>query len=194
MYQTYKTYTVEEALAKLQKYCAYQDRCHKEVEQKLKQMRMIPEAIERIIIDLIQDNHLNEERFAKAYVRGKFSIKKWGKVRLTLELKQRQISKYVIKIALAEIDPDDYLQTFHALAEKKAPTLTETNLSQSIVYKFAERASGTSYSVVDVQATLTISNLELSIIGNNIFNAEYVETGFVPMPKGNVLVGVTYSF
>ena len=68
------------------------------------------------------------------------------------------------------------------------------NLSQSIVYKFAERSSGTSYSVVDVQATLNISDLELSIIGNNIFNAEYVETGFVPMPKGNVLVGVKYSF
>jgi len=68
------------------------------------------------------------------------------------------------------------------------------NLSQSIVYKFAERSSGTSYSVVDVQATLNISDLELSIIGNNVFNAEYVETGFVPMPKGNVLVGVKYSF
>ena len=68
-----------------------------------------------------------KRRFAKAYVRGKFSIKKWGKVRLTLELKQRQISKYVIKTALAEIDPDDYLQAFHALAEKKAPTLTEAN-------------------------------------------------------------------
>ena len=127
MYQTHKSYSIKEALAKLQKYCTYQDRCHKEVEQKLKQMRMIPEAVESIIVDLIQDNHLNEERFAKAYVRGKFSIKKWGKLRLTLELKQRQISKYVIKTALAEIDPDDYLQTFHALAEKKAPTLTETN-------------------------------------------------------------------
>ena len=127
MYQPHKSYTIKEALAKLQKYCAYQDRCHKEVEQKLKQMRMIPEAVESIIVDLIQDNHLNEERFAKAYVRGKFSIKKWGKVRLTLELKQRQISKYLIKTALTEIDPDDYLQTFHALAEKKAQTLTETN-------------------------------------------------------------------
>jgi regulatory protein len=127
MYHPYKSYTIKEALAKLQKYCAYQDRCHKEVEQKLKQMRMIPEAIERITVDLIKDNHLNEERFAKAYVRGKFSIKKWGKVRLTLELRQRQISKYVIKTALAEINPDDYLQTFHALAEKKAPTLAETN-------------------------------------------------------------------
>ena len=64
MYQTHKSYTIEEALSKLQKYCAYQDRCHKEVEQKLKQMRMIPEAIEIIVVALIEDNHLNEERFA----------------------------------------------------------------------------------------------------------------------------------
>ena len=68
------------------------------------------------------------------------------------------------------------------------------NISQSIVYKFAERASGSSYSVEDVQATLSISDLEFSIIGNNIFNTEYVETGFVPMPKGNVLIGVNYAF
>ena len=127
MYQAKKTYTVEEALVKLQKYCAYQDRCHREVEQKLKQMHMIPEAIERVIVDLIQDNHLNEERFAKAYVRGKFSIKKWGKVGLTLELKQRQISQCVIKTALAEIDPEEYLQTFHKLAEKKALNMSESN-------------------------------------------------------------------
>ena len=91
-------------------------------------MRMIPEAIETIIGALIKDSHLNEERFAKAFVRGKFRIKKWGKVRLTLELKQRHLSKYNIKIALQEIDPNDYLQTFHSLAEKKAATLTETNL------------------------------------------------------------------
>ena len=68
------------------------------------------------------------------------------------------------------------------------------NLSQSIVYKFAERASGSSYSVVDVQATLKVSSLEFSLIGNNIFNTEYVETGFVPMPKGNVLIGINYAF
>jgi len=68
------------------------------------------------------------------------------------------------------------------------------NVSQSIIYKFAERASGSSYSVVDVQATLNVSGLELSVIGNNIFNTEYVETGFVPMPKGNVLIGVNYAF
>ena len=119
MYQTHKSYTLEEALSKLQRYCAYQDRCHKEVEQKLKEMRMIPEAIEIIMVALIEDSHLNEERFAKAFVRGKFRIKKWGKVRLTLELKQRQLSKYIIKVALQEIDPNVYLETFHNLAEKK---------------------------------------------------------------------------
>ncbi|MGY8924845.1 MAG: TonB-dependent receptor domain-containing protein, partial [Flavobacteriales bacterium] len=82
--------------------------------------------------------------------------------------------------------------THHFTASVRSQFLK--NISQSVVYKFAERASGTSYSVVDVQATLTISDFELSIIGNNIFNAEYIETGFVPMPKGNVLVGVKYSF
>ena len=82
--------------------------------------------------------------------------------------------------------------THHFTASVRSQFLK--NISQSVVYKFAERASGTSYSVVDVQATLTISDFELSIIGNNIFNAEYIETGFVPMPKGNVLIGVKYSF
>jgi regulatory protein len=127
MYQTHKSHTLKEALEKLQKYCAYQDRCHKEVEQKLKQMRMIPEVIDRITVLLIKEDYLNEERFAKAYVRGKFKIKKWGKVRLTLELRQRHISAYLIKEALAEIVPEVYLQTFHSLAEKKAVSISESN-------------------------------------------------------------------
>ena len=91
-YNSKKSYTVEEALIKLQKYCSYQDRCHKEVEQKLKEMRMIPQAADQIIMALIQGNYLNEERFTMAFVRGKFKIKKWGKRRLTSELKQRNIS------------------------------------------------------------------------------------------------------
>ena len=118
MYQTHKSYTIEEALSKLQKYCAYQDRCHKEVEQKLKQMRMIPEAIEIIVVALIEDNHLNEERFAKAFVRGKFSIKKWGKRRLERELKQRHISDWNIKNAMKEISDKAYWESGQALAKK----------------------------------------------------------------------------
>ncbi len=123
MFPSKKTYTVEEALVKLQKYCSYQDRCHKEVAQKLKEMQMISQASEQIILKLIEGNFLNEERFAMAYVRGKFRIKKWGKRRLVAELKQRQISKYIINKALNQISKDDYKTTFEVLAERKAASI-----------------------------------------------------------------------
>lgn len=122
-----KTYTIDEAQKKLEFYCAYQERSHKEVVDKLKNMQMIPDAIDVIVVHLIQNNFLNEERFAKAFVRGKFRIKKWGKYRIALELKKKNISKTIINSALKEIDADDYLETFHALAEKKAETIKENN-------------------------------------------------------------------
>lgn len=122
-----KTYTLEEATRKLEQYCAYQERCHQEVRQKLETMHMIPEAIDMIIGHLIEHNFLNEQRFAKAFVRGKFSIKKWGRRRLTSELKKRDISKIAIKEALAQIDEPTYLNTFHELAEKRCENIRETN-------------------------------------------------------------------
>jgi regulatory protein len=122
-----KTYTVEEALLKLQNYCSYQERCHQEVQQKLIGMRMIPEAIDQIMVHLLEHNFLNEERFAKTYVSGKFRIKKWGRRRLTLELKKRDISKFNINQALSEIDENVYIETFNTLAEKKCNHIKETN-------------------------------------------------------------------
>lgn len=119
--------TVTEALKKLEHYCAYQDRCHKEVEDKLRTMKLIPEAKEKIIIHLLDHNFLNEERFAKSYARGKHNIKKWGKLRIVRELKARQISAYNIKTALKEIDEDQYLITFDELAARKANSLTDTD-------------------------------------------------------------------
>lgn len=122
-----KIYTLEEATRKLEQYCAYQERCHQEVRQKLEGMHMIPEAIDTIIGHLIEHNFLNEQRFAKAFVSGKFSIKKWGRRRLTLELKKRDISKIVIKEALATIDEGTYLNTFHELAEKRFENIREAD-------------------------------------------------------------------
>ena len=122
-----KTYTIEEAKRAIERYCVYQERCHKEVEQKLKEYRMIPEAIAVIIVHLLEHNFLNEERFSKSFARGKFRIKKWGKVRIIRELKFRDISAYNIKSALKEIDENDYLETFNALSEKKFEAITETN-------------------------------------------------------------------
>jgi len=123
MYSFRKSYTLEQALSKLQKYCTYQDRCHIEVERKLTEMRMIPQAKEQIIMSLIEDDYLNEERFALAFVKGKFRIKKWGRIRLKAELKKRKISKYLIKSALEQISEKDYLFTFEELANRKANSI-----------------------------------------------------------------------
>jgi regulatory protein len=87
-----KTYTLEEAKRALEHYCIYQDRCHKEVEEKLSKMRLIPEIIEEVIPHLISENFLNETRFAQSFARGKFRIKQWGKNRIVAELKQRCIT------------------------------------------------------------------------------------------------------
>jgi len=119
------SYTVEEATAKLEHYCAYQERCHKEVIQKLKGMNMIPLAIDTIVAHLIRHNYLNEERFAKNFARGKFKVKNWGKRRIIQELKLREISRYNLDAALKEINPDDYLEAFDQLARKKLEQIKE---------------------------------------------------------------------
>lgn len=109
------------------RFCAYRDRCHQEVEKKLKEMRMIPEAQQEIIYRLIQEKFLNEERFARSFARGKFRIKKWGRVRIVRELKQRNISKFNIDCALTEIDSEKYQLQLEALLEKRLAALTEKN-------------------------------------------------------------------
>ncbi len=122
-----RSITLAEAIKKMERYCAYQERCHKEVESKLNTMKLIPEAREKIILHLLEHNFLNEERFAKSFARGKFNIKKWGKQRITRELKYKGISAYNIKTALNEISNKQYLETFHQLAERKSSTIREDN-------------------------------------------------------------------
>ena len=122
------TYTFEEARRKLEGFCAYQERCHKEIDRKLTDMNVIALVREEIIMHLIRHDFLNEERFAKSFARGKFKIKKWGKVRIVRELKQRNITDYIIKSALEEITSEDYMFTFNELAEKKCATIKEANV------------------------------------------------------------------
>ena len=127
--ESHKTYTVDEATKRMERYCAYQERCHKEVHQKLYEMRMIPVAVDEIIDHLLRHNFLNETRFAQAFARGKFRVKKWGRNRIVYELKLREISKYNIQIALKEIPDSEYYKTFEALAEKRLQQLSsEKNL------------------------------------------------------------------
>jgi regulatory protein len=126
--QAPKTYTIDEAHKALEHYCAYQERCHLEVRQKLQNMGMIPIAVDTIINRLMEDNFLNETRFAMAFARGKFKIKKWGKQRITRELKMRDISAYNIKAALEQISEADYQSTLWELAEKRCAAIKETNV------------------------------------------------------------------
>jgi regulatory protein len=93
-----------QALQKLQAYCAYQERCHLEVSRKLADLGVYGDRADAIMARLIEDNFLNEERFATTFARGKFRIKQWGKIRIRQELKARHVSDYAIKKALAAID------------------------------------------------------------------------------------------
>lgn len=119
--------SVDDVKRKIEQYCVYQDRCHKEVEKKLSEYNLIPEAKEVILLHLLEHNFLNEERFAKSFARGKFRIKHWGKQRIIRELKFRNISQYNIKSALKEIDEQDYIQKIYELAEKKNRLISEEN-------------------------------------------------------------------
>lgn len=108
-----------EAKHKLEAYCAYQERCMQEVEKKLFDWGFYGEQQDNLIADLISNNYLNEERFASAYVSGKTRIKKWGRVKIKLNLKQKRISDYSINKAFKEIEEDEYLESLNNLTEKK---------------------------------------------------------------------------
>lgn len=153
------TYTVEEAKKGLERYCSYQERCHREVEQKLYEMRMIPEACELIILHLLEHNFLNEERYAKSFARGKFNIKNWGKRRIVLELKQRNISKYIIDVALMEIDDQAYHDKIRFLALKKYELLSEKDSykKKQKLMNFLLRKGYENYLVYDVVKDIALN-------------------------------------
>lgn len=120
-------YTIKTAIPKIEHYCAYQDRCHEEVIQKLRSMKMDSDEIDAIIVHLIASNFLNESRFACSFARGKHRIKHWGKIRIVNELKFRKISQYNINLALKEITTEEYEATFHNLAEQNWESIRELN-------------------------------------------------------------------
>jgi regulatory protein len=113
------TQTLNELKIRLERYCAYQERCHQEVQTKLRQLGAFRDDSDTVISHLIQNDYLNETRFTMLYVRSKFSNKKWGKKRIINELKQRKITSYNIDKALAQISEENYRMTFETLAEKR---------------------------------------------------------------------------
>ena len=132
-----KIYTVAQALLKGEAYCAYQERHQQEVRDKLYEWGLHKKDVEAVISELITNNFLNEERFAKAYAGGKFRIKKWGRVKIRIELQKRKLSEYCIKKGLQEFSEKEYLQTIRKLIAEKNKTVKEKNpLKQK--YKVAQ--------------------------------------------------------
>jgi regulatory protein len=121
--------TPQQALQKLKHYCGYQERSHAEVKEKLYSYGIFNSDAEKIISQLIEENYLNEERFAQVFARGKFRMKHWGRVKIRYELKQKKVSEYCIKKGMKEIDEDDYMNTLSDLFEEKMKTLkSEKNI------------------------------------------------------------------
>jgi len=148
----------EVAFEKLKHYCAYQERCHKEVRSKLLSLKVYGDELEEIITGLIDENYLNEERFARSYARGKFRMKQWGRLRIRQELKKRHISEYLIKKAMTEIEEGEYDNTIRelvqkykskygdladfAMRKKLISLLMNKGYEQSLIYTHIEKVGG----------------------------------------------------
>jgi regulatory protein len=120
-----KQLTKEQALQKAKHYCAYQERSHSETKEKLYSFGLHKQDVELVLSQLIEENYLNEERFAVRFASGKFRMKHWGRIKIKYGLKQKQVSDYCIKTALKEIDEEEYKNTLFRLAEKKWAEVNE---------------------------------------------------------------------
>ena len=136
-----ENFTINEIEQKLKRYCSYQDRCHNEVEKKLKEFDLIEEAKNKILFNLINENYLNESRFSENFVRGKFKIKNWGKIKIVQELKSRNISDINIKRGLMEIDEVEYKNKLENIFNKKLSSIG----NQSVINKKKKIFSYLSY-------------------------------------------------
>ena len=130
----------EQALQKIKKFCAYQDRCHAEVRSRLLAYKIYGDTLEEIIAELVREDYLNEERFSRSFVRGKFRMKGWGRNKIQRELKNRGISDYCIRKGMSEIDEGEYRQTLSRILQRYAETNLKGKDEFTTVRKMYEHA------------------------------------------------------
>jgi len=142
-------FTVTDALDKMKKFCAYQERSQLEVRQKLYQSSFKGEDAEFVISELIKENFLNEERFARSFARGKFRMKQWGKIRIKLELQQKGISESCIRKGLSEIQDGEYQKVAAAILKKLAKESQPKTQKEKWQLMSKVRAKGFEIEVID---------------------------------------------
>jgi len=153
-----KIFDPKAALQKAEHFCAYQERSQQEVRNKLYEWGILPVIVENTITTLIENNFLNEERFAKAYVQGKFKQKSWGKIKIKQGLKLKRVSDVLIKKALKSIDEDDYIATLTQVIAKKTRTLVEKD-SFKLSYKLRQYALSRGFETDLIMDVLNSSDL-----------------------------------
>jgi regulatory protein len=126
---------LKQVYPKIANFCAYQERTHEEVRQRLAKFFVLPDDAEIVITQLIEDKYLNEHRYAQTYAGGKFRVKKWGKIRILNELKRKNLSEYSIRSAMKEIKETDYKETLQRLAEKKLEVLGRKESNKLLLKK-----------------------------------------------------------
>jgi regulatory protein len=131
MFRT-KQLSKEQALQKLKHYCRYQERCHAEVKEKLYSFGLFKQVVEECISQLIEEDYLNEERFAIQFAGGRFRIKQWGRQKIKHELKLKRVSEYCIRKALQEINEEQYTNTLNKLATKKLNSIKGQGITQFV--------------------------------------------------------------
>lgn len=146
------------ALAKAEHFCAYQERSQQEVRNKLYDLGMYPTGVESVISQLITGNFISEERFARAYVQGKFNIKAWGRIKIKQGLKLKQVPDKLINKALQTIDGDAYLNALQKLIDKKRPQIVEKD-SFKRRYKLMQYALSRGYESDLINDVLKASEL-----------------------------------
>jgi len=151
-------FTVTEALAKMQKFCAYQERCMQDVRSKLYQFGIKNSEAEFVIAELISEKYINEERFAKTFARGKFRINRWGKVKIEVALKQKNISPFCIKKGLQEISSSEYSKTIQLLIKKLS--INKQDLTKTEKAKIIRSLLSKGFEIAEIQKVLTVDELD----------------------------------
>lgn len=156
MDETPKNIGVEAASRKIKHFCAYRERCHSEVKEKLYSFGLYPKEVEEIISNLIEEGYLNEERFAIAFAGGKFRMNKWGKNKIISELKKKRVSPYCIKKGLQYIDEDAYMKTLSKLFSDKMKTFKSASTLNS--KKTIQYLLGKGYDYRDILSVIDEKN------------------------------------
>ena len=147
--------TNQEAIVKMQRYCSYQDRCHHDVRYKLVSLKVYGDQLEEVLSELIQQGYLSDERYARNFARGKYRMNKWGKQRITRELKAKKISAYCIQKAMQEIDEEgDYFDTLLSLIEKYVTPRRDKYDKRILQQKVYQHAMGKGYESELIQQAL----------------------------------------